>query len=148
MSVAARYGTWDIENILKAEKVGREWHLTIKWRGWSTPTIETRAWLRNPDNCTDKNLIADAERLIDAARRRQRGIAVADEDDEESESEDEESPIEVADGSDQVMFVGSEQDMLANDLTDDLIYFSYLRSKLLIISSFSYYLKQTNLCAA
>ena len=100
-------GTWDIEKILKAEKVGREWHLTIKWKGWSRPTVETRAWLRNPDNCTDTSLLRDAEKLIDAARRGQR----PDDGDEDEESDDDdEYDVEPDDGSNQIMVLSAESE--------------------------------------
>ena len=59
-------GTYQIEKIVSARKVGNKWHVLIKWVGWAEPTEESRTWMYN--NCDDPEILADIERCITSAR--------------------------------------------------------------------------------
>ena len=59
-------GTYDIESIGEAKKVGRQWHVSVKWLGYAEPTDETRSWMHS--NCTDPDILRDIELSINRAR--------------------------------------------------------------------------------
>ena len=59
-------GTYEIEQIVSARKVGNKWHVLIKWVGWAEPTEESRTWMYN--NCDDPDILGDIERCITSAR--------------------------------------------------------------------------------
>ena len=81
-------GTYDIEHLVSARKENNKWKILIKWVGWATPTEETRSWFFKDCNCTDPEIRAKVDELIDKERERTRahqGAVHVDDDDLEDE---------------------------------------------------------------
>ena len=76
-------GAYTIEDIIHAEKLSGQWHLTIKWEGYSKPTVETRAWLKRNSGTAVQALAEEAIRRAVLAQQQPGEIDVDDDNDDE-----------------------------------------------------------------
>ena len=87
-------GAYEVEDVLKAEKDGRAWYITVKWKGYRTATVEKRKSLL--EGCGDevRGWVMEA---CDRARTGRAALPLAGSDSDDTESsanEDEESSRE------------------------------------------------------